>query len=152
MGRPKGSKNKKTLLKEAMLREKSNKDNYENNYKDKNKDESKNENKESITFDSTTLKVNSDTSPLNITANIIIPKNSATKPGKFPVCDRCHKEIIGTTPYSIKLVYLLGIADYHRKVNKDSVKLCDDCAKKLNNLIDDFLIDEGKGVETKGYV
>ena len=150
MGRPKGSKNKKTLLKEAMLREKLNKD--KNNYENEKEDRIENENKESITSDSTTLKVSSDTFPLNITANIIIPKNFTSKPGKFPVCDRCHKEIIGTTPYSIKLVYLLGIADYHRKVNKDSVKLCDVCAKKLNNLIDDFLIDEGKGVETKGYV
>lgn len=152
MGRPKGSKNKKTLLKEAMLREKLNKDNYENNYKNKNKDESKNENKESITFDRTTLKVNNDIFPLNVTANIITPKNSAPKPGKFPVCDRCHKEIINTTPYNIKLVYLLGVADYHRKIKNDNVKLCNDCAKKLSNLIDDFLVDEGKGVETKGYV
>ena len=150
MGRPKGSKNKKTLLKEAMLREKLNKD--KNNYENKNEDRIENESKESVAFDNTTLKVSSDTSSLNFTTNIFIPKNSVPKPGKFPVCDRCHKEIIGTTPYSIKLVYLLGIADYHRKVNKDSVKLCDICAKKLNNLIDDFLIDEGKGVETKGYV
>ena len=64
------------------------------------------------------------------------------------VCDRCHKKII-SGERDINLTYLTGMAPWHRMVSLEKVCLCGDCAKELNMLIDNWLIDGGKGVKEK---
>lgn len=63
-------------------------------------------------------------------------------------CDRCHKKIISGEK-NINLTYLTGMAPWHRRVSLDRVCLCGDCSKELNEMIDDWLINEGKGVKEK---
>jgi hypothetical protein len=70
------------------------------------------------------------------------------KEDKFPECNRCHKKIISGEK-NINLTYLTGMAPWHRNVSLDRVCLCSDCGKELNKMIDDWLIDEGKGVKEK---
>ena len=64
------------------------------------------------------------------------------------VCDRCHKKII-SGERNINLTYLTGMAPWHRMVSLEKVCLCGDCAKELNMLVDNWLINEGKGVKKK---
>lgn len=64
------------------------------------------------------------------------------------ICDRCHKKII-SGERNINLTYLTGMTPWHRTVSLEKVCLCGDCAKELNMLIDNWLIDRGKGVKEK---
>lgn len=63
-------------------------------------------------------------------------------------CDRCHKKIISGEK-NINLTYLTGMAPWHRRVSLDRVCLCSDCSKELNEMIDSWLINDGKGVKAK---
>lgn len=67
---------------------------------------------------------------------------------KLPECNRCHKKII-SGERNINLTYLTGMAPWHRTVSLDKICLCSDCAKELNKIIDDWLINDGKGVKEK---
>ena len=67
---------------------------------------------------------------------------------KLPECDRCHKKII-SGERNINLTYLTGMASWHRNVSLDRVCLCSNCSKELNEMIDDWLINNGKGVKAK---
>lgn len=75
-------------------------------------------------------------------------KSKKEKEDKFPKCDRCHKKIV-SSERRINLTYLTGMATWHREVSLDKVSLCFDCCKELNKIIDDWLIDKGKGVKQK---
>ena len=67
---------------------------------------------------------------------------------KLLECDRCHKKIISGEK-NVNLTYLTGMAPWHRKSSIDRVCLCGDCGKVLNEMIDNWLIDEGRGVREK---
>lgn len=67
---------------------------------------------------------------------------------KLPECNRCHKKIVSGEK-NINLTYLTGMASWHRMVSLDKVCLCSDCGKELNKMIDDWLINEGKGIKAK---
>lgn len=67
---------------------------------------------------------------------------------KLSECDRCHKKIISGEK-NINLTYLTSMAPWHRQVSLDRVCLCSDCGKELNEMIDNWLIDNGKGVKAK---
>lgn len=67
---------------------------------------------------------------------------------KLPECNRCHKKIV-SGERNINLTYLTGMASWHRNVSLDRVCLCSDCGKELNKMIDDWLINNGKGVKAK---
>lgn len=67
---------------------------------------------------------------------------------KLPECSRCHKKIV-SGERNINLTYLTGMAPWHRSVSLDRVCLCHECSKELNDLIDNWLINNGKGVKEK---
>ena len=67
---------------------------------------------------------------------------------KLLECDRCHKKIISGEK-NINLTYLTGMAPWHRRVSLDRICLCGDCSKELNEMIDSWLINNGKGVKEK---
>lgn len=67
---------------------------------------------------------------------------------KLPECSRCHKKIVSGEK-NINLTYLTGMAPWHRRVSLDRVCLCSDCSKELNEMIDSWLINDGKGVKAK---
>lgn len=67
---------------------------------------------------------------------------------KLPECNRCHKKIV-SGERNINLTYLTGMAPWHRNVSLERVCLCHECGKELNDLIDNWLINDGKGVKEK---
>lgn len=54
-------------------------------------------------------------------------------------CDVCNKFSDSSLIY-IRLEGLTGKATYHRDCKKDNLKICGQCAKELNEVIDKFLI------------
>lgn len=66
------------------------------------------------------------------------------------ICERCHENIL-TSPITINLTQLTGMAPYHLCCKNEKVKLCIPCAKKLISLIDSFLYNNGNGVEIKPW-
>lgn len=58
------------------------------------------------------------------------------------ICDRCGK-VASDSLNTINLTYLTGRASWHREVKNDKPKLCHECCKNLNELIDNFLISGG---------
>ena len=70
---------------------------------------------------------------------------------KLPECNRCHKKIVSGEK-NINLTYLTGMAPWHRKVSLDRVCLCNECSKELNELIDNWLINNGNGVAAKWII
>lgn len=67
---------------------------------------------------------------------------------KLPECNRCHKKIVSGEK-NINLTYLTSMAPWHRRVSLDRVRLCNDCGKELNEMIDSWLINNGKGIAAK---
>ena len=121
MGRPKGSKNKKTLeLQKAFIFQ----------------------TKENVTQTPTETP-----SDLNISnednVTTVEEKKSvktAIKPGKtYEVCDKCKTNIY-CSPIRINLSHLTGQATWHRRCKLDQLKLCNACAKELNELIDNWIL------------
>ena len=73
---------------------------------------------------------------------------SQTEYEKLLVCDRCHKKMNGNGR-KINLTYLTNMATWHRKIDADQIVLCDSCCKELNEKIDNWLINNGKGIKEK---
>lgn len=74
--------------------------------------------------------------------------SKAKKEDKSQYCERCHNKLV-FSERKINLTYLTCMATWHRDVNVDKVSLCYDCCKELNKLIDDWLLNKGKGVQSK---
>ena len=70
---------------------------------------------------------------------------------KLPECSRCHKKIVSGEK-NINLTYLTGMAPWHRMVGLNRVCLCNECGRELNELIDNWLINDGKGVAAKWVI
>lgn len=85
--------------------------------------------------------------------NITIPekkeKKSIKKSKDIVECSRCHQMILGVAPQRINLTYITTMASYHREVSEDRPLLCHECIKKLNKLIDNFLLDDESGIPRK---
>ena len=62
---------------------------------------------------------------------------------QYPLCTRCGKPIITTTPFRVNLAYLTSVASYHRNVAEDVPTLCNECAKGLSDAVDKYLISGG---------
>ena len=62
---------------------------------------------------------------------------------KYPICTRCGKAIMNTTPFRVNLAYLTSVASYHREVENDVPTLCNECAKGLSDIVDKYLINGG---------
>lgn len=152
MGRPKGSKNKSTLEREAREREEKEKE------KEKETAECKNIDKQSIKL-SPGADVESDPSvylgegengserTLEGIMEVEGKGESKTrgKPRKssLPQCERCGAEILGD-PLKLDTNLLTGKANYHRE-SRRYIRLCNKCSSELSELVDKWLWDKGKG-------
>ena len=151
MGRPKGSKNKSTLEREARERE-------EREEREEKTTECKNIDKQSIKL-SLGADVESEPSvylgdgengserPLEGIMEVEGKGESKTrgKPRKssLPQCERCGAEIPGD-PLKLDTNLLTGKADYHRE-SRRYVRLCNKCSTELSELVDRWLWDSRKG-------
>lgn len=152
MGRPKGSKNKSTLEREAREREEKEKENA------KETAECKNIDKQSIKL-SPGADVGAEPSVcldegengferlLEGITEVEGKGESKTrgKPRKssLPQCERCGAEIPGD-PLKLDTNLLTGKADYHRE-SRRYVRLCNKCSCELSELVDRWLWDSRKG-------
>ena len=152
MGRPKGSKNKSTLEREAREREEKEKE------KEKETAECENIDKQSIKL-SPGADVESEPSvylgreengserTLEGITQVEGKGESKTrgKPKKssLPQCERCGAEILGD-PLKLDTNLLTGKADYHRE-SRRYIRLCNKCSSELSELVDRWLWDSQKG-------
>lgn len=154
MGRPKGSKNKSTLEREARERKEKGKEKE----KEKETTENKKSDKQSINL-SPGADVESESSvylgegengserTLEEITEVEGKGESKTrgKPKKssLPQCERCGAEIPGD-PLKLDTNLLTGKADYHRE-SRRYVRLCNKCSTELSELVDRWLWDSRKG-------
>ena len=75
--------------------------------------------------------------------NVEATKGRKPNPKKYPICTRCGKAIMNTTPFRVNLAYLTSVASYHREVENDVPTLCNECAKGLSDVVDKYLINGG---------
>lgn len=75
--------------------------------------------------------------------NVETAKGRKPNPKKYPICTRCGKAIMNTTPFRVNLAYLTSVASYHRNVAEDVPTLCNECAKGLSEAADKYLISGG---------
>lgn len=75
--------------------------------------------------------------------NVETAKGRKPNPKKYPICTRCGKAIMNTTPFRVNLAYLTSVASYHREVENDVPTLCNECAKGLSDIVDKYLINGG---------
>lgn len=151
MGRPKGSKNKSTLEREARERE-------ERKEREEKTTECKKSDKQSIKL-SPGADVESEPSvylgegengserPLEGIEEVEGKSESKTR-GKsrkssLPQCERCGAEIPGD-PLKLDTNLLTGKADYHRE-SRRYIRLCNKCSCELSELVDRWLWDKEEG-------
>lgn len=125
MGRPKGSKNKKTLEKERLERE----------VLEKEIEIETNTEEEILTENPTESLTENPTEENKKRKN----KNKENK----ILCERCGKEIY-SEPRKIDTNMLTGMADYYRE-SRRYVRLCDECCKELSKIVDEWLWMKEKG-------
>lgn len=65
------------------------------------------------------------------------------KKSSLPLCERCGAEIPGD-PLKLDTNLLTGKADYHRE-SRRYVRLCNKCSSELSELVDRWLWDKRKG-------
>ena len=156
MGRPKGSKNKSTLEREAREREEKGKEKEQE--QERETAENKKSDKQSINL-SPGADVESESSvylgegengserTLEGITEVEGKGESKTrgKPRKssLPQCERCGAEIPGD-PLKLDTNLLTGKADYHRE-SRRYVRLCNKCSCELSELVDRWLWDSRKG-------
>lgn len=154
MGRPKGSKNKSTLEREAREREEKEKEQEQ----ERETAENKKSDKQSINL-SPGADVESESSvylgegengserTLEGITEVEGKGESKTrgKPRKssLPQCERCGAEIPGD-PLKLDTNLLTGKADYHRE-SRRYIRLCNKCSTELSELVDRWLWDSRKG-------
>ena len=112
-GRPKGSKNKKSVSKIDI----SSMSGYSN---------------EEIKTYEKAINNKSISTPVYINLN---------KTTRYATCELCGKEI-KCQPITINLNHLTGKASWHRECNKDRLNICDECAYELSSMIDKFIINK----------
>ena len=126
MGRPKGSKNKNTVAK------------------------TKTENKKAV--------VNNTTNVVNATetqeATETIETKKVPKADSKPIaakyeCELCGKPIYDS-PRIIRCTELTGFALYYRSI-QDQYKVCNECGKEFNNMVEKWLIKKGAKLRA-GYI
>lgn len=179
MGRPKGSKNKPKFIMAYGDKNKGTinsnpKKNLKRGYKIEDADVEKVESVEKVgtieKVEPTPTKSTEPTEPIvdeikevvnNSTGLQSTPKESAiplkelkdkinliTKPNKnYLKCERCSKEIY-CEPRRIDTNILTGMADFHRSTPR-YIKLCDDCCRELNKIVNDWLLSGSNNEELK---
>ena len=108
--------------------------------------ESNDETKDSIVNDDVEIKEN-----IEIKEEKASKSTSTTNTNKH-ICDRCHSKI-KDSEYNLNLSYLInGLAGYRFKIDSSRVKLCHDCAIELGKVVEEWLIDNGNGVNIKPWM
>ena len=151
MGRPKGSKNRSTLEREARERE-------GREEKKKETAECKNIDKQSIKlspgadvepYPSVYLGESENGSERTLEGIMEVEGKGESKtrgkPRKssLPQCERCGAEIPGD-PLKLDTNLLTGKADYHRE-SRRYIRLCNKCSTELSELVDRWLWDRRRG-------
>ena len=124
MGRPKGSKNKSTIAKDKI------------NVKTENKK----------------VPINTTVETANSTETTETKKVSKTDPKPITAkyeCELCGKPIYDS-PRIIRCTELTGFALYHRSI-QDQYKVCNECGKEFNNMVEKWLIKKGAKLRA-GYI
>lgn len=124
MGRPKGSKNKSTVVKD--------------------KTNAKTENKK--TPINTTVETTNST---EITEVKKTPKIDSKSISAKYECELCGKPIYDS-PRIIRCTELTGFALYHRSI-QDQYKVCNECGKEFNDVVEKWLIKKGAKLRA-GYI
>ena len=124
MGRPKGSKNKNIVAKD--------------------KTNVKTENKKAP--------INATTETINSTETTEVKKVPKTDPKPISAkyeCELCGKPIYDS-PRIIRCTELTGFALYYRSI-QDQYKVCNECGKEFNDMIEKWLIKKGAKLRA-GYI
>ena len=152
MARPKGSKNKSTLEREAREREEKEEE------KEKETAECKNIDKQSIKlspgadveFEPSVYlgeSENGSEKPLEGIAEVEgkeeLKTRGKSRKSSLPQCERCGAEIPGD-PLKLDTNLLTGKADYHRE-SRRYIRLCNKCSCELSELVDRWLWDKVEG-------
>ena len=124
MGRPKGSKNKNTVAKDKI------------NVKTENKKAPIN----------TTVETTNST---EITEIKKVPKTVSKSISAKYECELCGKPIYDS-PRIIRCTELTGFALYYRSI-QDQYKVCKECGKEFNDMVEKWLIKKGAKLRT-GYI
>ena len=124
MGRPKGSKNKNTIVKD--------------------KTNVKTENKK--TTINTTVET---TNPTESTEVKKVPKVDSKPISAKYECELCGKPIYDS-PRIIRCTELTGFALYYRSI-QDQYKVCNECGKEFNDMVEKWLIKKGAKLRA-GYI
>ena len=124
MGRPKGSKNKSTIIKDKI------------NVKTENKK----------------APINTTVETTNSTETTEVKKVPKTDPKPITAkyeCELCGKPIYDS-PRIIRCTELTGFALYYRSI-QDQYKVCNECGKEFNNMVEKWLIKKGAKLRA-GYI
>ena len=156
MGRPKGSKNKSTLEREAREREEKGKEKEQE--QERETTESKKSDKQSIKL-SLGADVESEPSVylgkgengsertlegiMEVEGKGESKTRGKSRKSSLPQCERCGAESSGD-PLKLDTNLLTGKADYHRE-SRRYVRLCNKCSCELSELVDRWLWDRRKG-------
>ena len=124
MGRPKGSKNKSTIIKDKI------------NVKTENKKAPIN----------TTVETTNSTE--NTEAKKVPKADSKPITAKYE-CELCGKPIYDS-PRIIRCTELTGFALYYRSI-QDQYKVCNECGKEFNDMVEKWLIKKGAKLRA-GYI
>lgn len=124
MGRPRGSKNKSTIIKDKT------------NVKTENKKAPIN----------TTVET---TNPTEITEAKKVPKADPKPISAKYECELCGKPIYDS-PRIIRCTELTGFALYYRSI-QDQYKVCNECGKEFNDMVEKWLIKKGAKLRA-GYL
>ena len=124
MGRPKGSKNKSTIIKD--------------------KTNAKAENKKAPI--NTTVETTNST---EITGTKKVPKADSKPISAKYECELCGKPIYDS-PRIIRCTELTGFALYYRSI-QDQYKVCNECGKEFNDMVEKWLIKKGAKLRA-GYI
>ena len=87
--------------------------------------------------------------PINTQEKSTRKSTSKNNEDKYDHCSRCHT-IIRCSPNRIDTNMASGQADYHRSCPR-YVILCGDCSSELSSIIDNWLFNNGLGVEPKPH-
>lgn len=124
MGRPKGSKNKSTIIKDKI------------NVKTENKK----------------APINTTVETTNSTQTTEVKKVPKTDPKPITAkyeCELCGKPIYDS-PRIIRCTELTGFALYYRSI-QDQYKVCNECGKEFNDMVEKWLIKKGAKLRA-GYI
>ena len=124
MGRPRGSKNKNTVAKD--------------------KTNAKTENKKALI--NTAVEITNST---EITEVKRVPKADSKPISAKYECELCGKPIYDS-PRIIRCSELTGFALYYRSI-QDKYKVCNECGKEFNDMVEKWLIKKGAKLRT-GYI